>query len=59
MNKALFVYSKNCHGCKKFLPLYEELALEGWKDESNFLTYFRMNNDTNNSPHLEHFYATP
>lgn len=25
---SLFVYSKNCHGCKKFLPIYEELAKE-------------------------------
>lgn len=58
--QALFVYSKNCHGCKKFLPLYEELAAENLRSKSESAFIFnRINNDENNSPLLNYFWSTP
>lgn len=58
--EALFVYSKNCHGCKKFLPIYEELARENLEktQDDNFI-FNRINNDENHSNLLQYMWSTP
>lgn len=47
-HQALFYYSKNCSSCKKFLPLYEKMALENIKEGDGSLEFNRINNDENN-----------
>lgn len=59
-DQALFVYSKNCHGCKKFLPVYEELAKTNLQENmKGDMIFNRINNDENNSILLDYYWSTP
>ena len=47
-DKALFLFSKHCHGCKLYGKDYENLALSYLKQENPKIKFYRMNNDKNN-----------
>ena len=57
--QAIFFYSKACGSCKKFLPIFEQLALENLKTSSKDLIFNRINNETNSSSALRSFSSTP
>lgn len=57
--QAIFFYSKACGSCKKFLPIFEQLAFESLKASSKRLIFNRINNETNSSSALRSFSSTP
>lgn len=63
---AIFFYSKHCHGCKKFGPLFEQVARMSMgssgdeaKDELKGITFSRMNNTLNTQEGAGDFGYTP
>lgn len=58
-NQIIFYYSHHCGGCKKFLPMYEELAYENLKNEKSLLTFNRIDNEKNQNADQEVYLSTP
>lgn len=57
-SQAIFYYSKHCGSCKRFMPYYEELALNAIKDCSSTV-FNRIDNDENSSPVRRAYISTP
>lgn len=58
-DQVIFYYSKNCGSCKRFLPLFEELAYENFHYKDSPKMFNRINNDENQNPHQEIYVSTP
>ena len=65
-NDAVFYYSKHCHGCKKFGPIFEQIARLSMGSSSPILQdvfknirFSRMNNSLNAVEEAVHFGYTP
>lgn len=58
-DQVIFYYSKNCGSCKRFLPLFEELAYENLKFKDSPTEFNRINNDENQNPLQEVYVSTP
>jgi thiol-disulfide isomerase/thioredoxin len=61
-NQMLWLYSKNCHGCEKFGPVYEKIAQEYVKnslDRTNSIKFNRMDNDENSMEGYRLYDSTP
>jgi thiol-disulfide isomerase/thioredoxin len=58
-NHIVFYYSKNCGSCKRFLPLFEELAYDNLHRKDSDAIYDRINNDENQNPNQEVYVSTP
>lgn len=58
-HQAVFYYSHNCGGCKKFLPLFEEIAKENLEKPETNLTFNRIDNERNQSEVHDVYFSTP
>lgn len=63
---AVFYYSKHCHGCKKFGPIFEQIArmsmgssTEWIKNKFDGIEFSRMNNTLNTVEGASNFGYTP
>ena len=59
-DQLVFNYSRFCHGCEKFGPLYEKIAKDYTIDGRNVdLKFNRMDNDENSLEKYANFASTP
>lgn len=58
-NQIIFYHSQHCGGCKKFLPLFEELAKDNLTKPDTDLTFNRIDNEKNQSEFQEVYLSTP
>lgn len=62
-NQAVLFYTKHCGGCKKFSPLYEELAKKSIESLGTLfeepIIFNRINNDYNKLKGTRNFFSTP
>ena len=59
-DQVQFCYSRACHGCERFGPIYEKIAQDYYvKGEDSDIKFNRMDNDNNNLPGYKNFDSTP
>lgn len=58
-NQLIFYYSHHCGSCKKFLPMFEEMALENLRHPQHKLTFNRIDNEHNQVASQEVLLSTP
>jgi thiol-disulfide isomerase/thioredoxin len=58
-DQVVFYFSHHCGSCKKFLPIFEDLAKESLEAIRNRIIFNRINNEKNQSPFQEYNVTTP
>jgi thiol-disulfide isomerase/thioredoxin len=59
LSQLIFYYSHHCGSCKRFLPMFEEMALDNLRQPLHKLTFNRIDNEHNQIPSQDVLLSTP